>query len=107
MRPIETIELLEEKAGEVSATLHLLANRKRLLVLCRLALEGEMSVSALGEAVKLGQSALSQHLARMRADGLVCTRRSGQTVFYRIADERIERLLAALHDIYCASPDRS
>jgi DNA-binding transcriptional ArsR family regulator len=63
MQSTDTIEFLEARAAEVSATLRLLANEKRLLVLCRLALEGEMSVTALGEAVNLSQSALSQHLA--------------------------------------------
>lgn len=102
MRPFDTIETLERKAGEVSAALRLIANRKRLLILCRLALAGEMSVSALGQAVGLNQSALSQHLAKLREDGLVSTRRESQTLHYRIADPRIERLLGALHDIYCA-----
>lgn len=107
MQPAGTIESLEEKAAEVSSTLRLLANQKRLLVLCRLALEGEMSVTALGAAVTLSQSALSQHLAKLRADGLVIARRESQTLFYRIADDRIRQLLSALYDIYCASPDKS
>jgi ArsR family transcriptional regulator, virulence genes transcriptional regulator len=80
MQATDTIEFLEARAAEVSATLRLLANEKRLLVVCRLALEGEMSVTALGEAVSLSQSALSQHLARLRADGLVATRRQSQTL---------------------------
>ena len=106
MQSTDTIEFLEARAAEVSATLRLLANEKRLLVLCRLALEGEMSVTALGKAVGLSQSALSQHLAKLRADKLVATRRQSQTLFYRIADERIGRLLTALYDIYCASPQQ-
>jgi ArsR family transcriptional regulator, virulence genes transcriptional regulator len=107
MQSTDTIEFLEARASEVSATLRLLANEKRLLVLCRLVLEGEMSVTALGEAVNLSQSALSQHLAKLRADGLVATRRQSQTLFYRISDERIGGLLTALYDIYCAPPNRS
>ncbi len=106
MQSTDTIEFLEARAAEVSATLRLLANEKRLHVLCRLVLEGEMSVTALGEAVNLSQSALSQHLAKLRADRLVATRRQSQTLFYRIADERIGRLLTALYDIYCASPQQ-
>jgi ArsR family transcriptional regulator, virulence genes transcriptional regulator len=106
MPPAAPLESLEEKADEVSATLRLLANQKRLLVLCRLALHGEMSVTALGEAVALGQSALSQHLARLRGEGLVAARRESQTLFYRIADDRIGRLLAALYDIYCQDDKR-
>jgi ArsR family transcriptional regulator, virulence genes transcriptional regulator len=107
MQPTDTIEFLEEKAAEVSATLRLIANEKRLLMLCRLALAGELSVTALGEDVNLSQSALSQHLAKLRGDGLVTTRRESQTLYYRIADERVGQLLNALYDIYCASPDRS
>lgn len=107
MHPTDTIESLEEKAAEVSVTLRLLSNEKRLLVLCHLAKAGEMSVTALGGAVRLSQSALSQHLAKLRADGLVTTRRESQTLYYRIADARVGSLLNALYDIYCASPDRS
>jgi ArsR family transcriptional regulator, virulence genes transcriptional regulator len=107
MHPTDPIMRIEEKAAEVSAMLRLVANEKRLLVLCRLAQTGEMSVTALGEAVNLSQSALSQHLAKLRADGLVTARRESQTLYYRIADERVGELLNALYDIYCASPDRS
>jgi DNA-binding transcriptional ArsR family regulator len=92
---------LEKKASEAAGLLKLLANEHRLLILCRLAVDGETSVGALGEAVGLGQSALSQHLARLREDGLVATRRDAQTIFYRIADARAARLLAVLKDIYC------
>ena len=106
MRPNGNIGSLEKKAAEVSATLRLLANQKRLLLLCRLALEGEMSVTALGRVVNLSQSALSQHLAKLRADGVVTTRRESQALFYRIADDRIGQLLSALYRIYCAPPDR-
>ena len=92
---------LERNAAEASAFLKLLANENRLLILCRLSLTGEMSVSDLAAAAKLSQSALSQHLAKMREDGLVATRREAQTVFYRIADPNAARLLALLRTIYC------
>lgn len=92
---------LQRKVAEVSATLRLLANEKRLLVLCELAQAGEMSVGALAESVGLSQSALSQHLSLLRADGLVATRREGQTLHYRISDARVSGLLAALRSIYC------
>lgn len=103
MRSTE-IKALERKVADVSSTLRLLANQKRLLVLCRLALEGEMSVTALGAEINLSQSALSQHLSKLKSDGLVSTRRESQVVFYRIADSRIRQLLDALYAIYCASP---
>ena len=92
---------LERKAAEAAGLLKLLANENRLLILCRLALNGEMSVSSLTEAVGLSQSALSQHLAKMREEGLLATRRDGQTIFYHIADPNAERLLQALKGIFC------
>jgi DNA-binding transcriptional ArsR family regulator len=102
MLAADSIAEVQGKVAEVSATLRLLANEKRLLVVCRLAIAGEMSVGALAEAVGLSQSALSQHLARLRADGLVATRREAQVLHYRIADPRVRRLLEALYGIYCA-----
>lgn len=81
--------------------LKLLANESRLLILCRLALARELPVNDLVEAVGLSQSALSQHLAKMREEGLLATRREAQTIFYRIADPNAARLLALLKDIYC------
>jgi len=68
----------------------------------RLAAEGEAAVGALADSVGLSPSALSQHLARLRDDGLVTTRREAQTIYYRIADPRVARLLALLKDIYCS-----
>lgn len=92
---------LERKAGEAAGLLKLLANENRLLILCRLAIAGEMSVTSLVEAGELSQSALSQHLGKMRDDGLLATRRDAQTIYYRIADKNAARLLALLKDIYC------
>jgi DNA-binding transcriptional ArsR family regulator len=92
---------LERKAGQAAGFLKLLANENRLLILCRLAQVPEMSVNDLAEAVKLSQSALSQHLARMREDGLLATRREAQAVFYRIADRNAARLLTLLKSMYC------
>ena len=92
---------LERKAADAAGLLKLLANESRLLILCRLALNGEMSVSSLTDAARLSQSALSQHLAKMREEGLVATRRDGQTIFYRIADPNAAKLLQALKGIFC------
>lgn len=103
-RPVpadKSIAQLERKAGEAAALMKLLANENRLLILCRLAGDRELSVAALNEAVDLSQSALSQHLAKMRDDGLVATRRDAQTIYYRIADHNAARLLTLLKDIYC------
>jgi DNA-binding transcriptional ArsR family regulator len=92
---------LRSAAGEVAPVLRALANPNRLMLLCTLVSHGEMRVADLALAVRLSQSALSQHLARMRAEGLVAFRREGQALWYRIADDRVEALLAALHQLYC------
>jgi DNA-binding transcriptional ArsR family regulator len=94
------LSAMQENAQQAAAVLRALSNETRLLVMCQLG-QGEMSVGALQEAVSLGQSALSQHLARLRAEGFVTTRREGQTIHYRIADPRVSRLIGALHDIFC------
>jgi len=92
---------LERKAADAVGLLRLLANEHRLLILCRLALQGEMSVSSLTDAAGLSQSALSQRLAKMREEGLVANRREAQTIFYRIADPNAAKLLKALKGIFC------
>ncbi len=89
------------QAGEAAALLKALANESRLLVLCHLAEEGELSVGGLLERIDLGQSALSQHLARLREEGLVATRREAQTIYYRVSDPRAGQLLVLLHDLFC------
>ena len=101
--PAETTSMasFERKAAEAASLLKLLANENRLLILCRLALNGEMSVGELTNAVGLSQSALSQHLAKMRDEGLLATRREAQTVYYRMADANAARLLKLLKSIYC------
>jgi ArsR family transcriptional regulator len=83
-----------------------LANERRLLILCKLIECGEANVNSLAEAVGLSQSALSQHLAKMREEGLVTYRRESQTLWYRIADPRIKDLLVTLHRLYCEPNNR-
>ena len=94
-------ETFEKQAVEVADILRALANERRLMILCKLVECGEGNVSALAEAVGLSQSALSQHLAKMREEGLVTFRRESQTLWYRIADPRIEQLFATLHRLFC------
>lgn len=91
------------QAAHAASVMRSIAHAGRLMVLCYLAEAGELSAGELTRRVGLSQSALSQHLARLRADGLVETRREAQSVIYRIADERVLRLLSALYDIYCPS----
>jgi DNA-binding transcriptional ArsR family regulator len=95
------LKKLAKQAGDAAQLLKMLANEKRLLILCFLAVRGEMTVGELVGVVKLSQSALSQHLAKLRADGLVEFRRTSQTLHYRVADERALRLLQVLKEIYC------
>lgn len=92
---------LAAKSAEAAQMLKLVANERRLQILCRLHTHGEMSVGDLADTVGLGQSALSQHLARMREEGLVATRRAAQTVHYRIGHPDVARLLELLGSMYC------
>ena len=95
------LAVLQSRAIEVSEHLALLSNANRLMVLCHL-LDGEQSVGSLQAQLNLSQSALSQHLAKLRDAGMVATRRERQTIFYRIADTRVQRMIDALYSIYCA-----
>lgn len=94
---------LEARAGEAAHLLKLLANDHRLIILCRLG-EREMSVSELLECVDLAQSALSQHLAKLRAEKLVATRRAGQMIYYRLASPEAAKLVGALCELYGGKP---
>lgn len=104
-RPDPSFAELANKAAEAARLLRLLANERRMLVLCHLAGNGEATVTELAEAVGLGQSPLSQHLALMRQDGLVASRRDGVTMRYRIADPLAESLLGVLKGLYCPPQD--
>ena len=98
----QELKAMQANAGAAVGVLRALSNEARLMLLCRLG-QGELSVGDLNNTVGLSQSALSQHLAKLRADGLVATRREGQTIFYRIADRRVGEVIAALHGIFCKS----
>lgn len=101
----DALDSLEARAADVARLLACLASAPRLLVLCRLAEAGEVRAGDLGAGLGLSPSALSQHLARLRADGLVATRRAGTEIHYRIADPRLLRLMTTLHDLYCREGD--
>jgi len=98
------VEEMGRHAADAADLLKAMANPHRLQVLCVLG-EGELSVGALNNCIKLSQSALSQHLAVLRADGLVHTRRQSQTIFYRIAPGPALDLIRVLHGHYCSAPD--
>lgn len=95
------LQEIQQNVGRAASLLQAMSNPKRLLVLCILA-DGEHSVGALAKQVELSQSALSQHLARLRDDGFVNTRREAQTVYYSVAGGEVEAVLQALHGLYCA-----
>jgi DNA-binding transcriptional ArsR family regulator len=91
--------VLFDRANEIARLLATLGNAKRLAILCLLA-GGEMSVGAIAEKVQLSQSALSQHLARLRNEDLVATRRVGQTIFYSCSSEQVGEVLATLDRLF-------
>ena len=92
----------EAKASQAAAFLKGLSNERRLMILCRLA-DREYSVGELAVAVGLSQSALSQHLSKLREGNLVVTRRKAQTIYYRLAKGPAKRLLQTLAAIFCPS----
>ena len=97
----------EANATQVAGLLRALANERRLMILCKLVEWGEGNVGALADAVGLSQSALSQHLAKMRDEGIVTYRRDSQTLWYHVADPRIEILLSHLQQLYCPAVSAS
>jgi len=101
---------MADKASDAAALMKALSNEHRLLILCHLIAAGELPVGALVERIGLSQSALSQHLAKLREEGLVRFRREAQTLHYHVADPRAGQVLRLLRDIFCpdlAGPDPS
>jgi DNA-binding transcriptional ArsR family regulator len=94
------IEQLETNATDAAALLKSLSNESRLLILCNL-VSGEKCVGELNERIPLSQSALSQHLARLRKDKLVSIRKEAQTVYYQIASREAESVIEVLYNAYC------
>jgi len=90
-----------ERAAEAAGLLKALANEKRLMILCKLLERGEMSVMSLCDNVGLSQSALSQHLAKMREEKIIDFRRDGQTIYYHVSSPDVNRILKTLKSIYC------
>lgn len=96
MNPTE----LEEKADYVSGFLKLLASTPRLMILCQLT-DGERAVGELSEATGLRMSAVSQHMALLRAQNIVSTRRSGTTIYYALSNDTMQDLLGLLYEKFC------
>ena len=94
------LDRFQASAGDAAALLRALSNEKRLMILCQLG-DREMSVGDMLPLVGLSQSALSQHLAKLRDENLVATRRDGTSIFYRIAESAVLKVIAVLAEIYC------
>ena len=91
----------EKSAATAARLLRALANERRLMIMCQLS-GGERSVGELLPRIGLSQSALSQHLAVLRSDGLVATRREGLSILYSIADPAASQVMATLASIFCS-----
>ncbi|NBB53025.1 metalloregulator ArsR/SmtB family transcription factor [Rhizobium sp. CRIBSB] len=102
MIDLQTIGLdrFQASAGDAAGLMRALSHESRLMILCQLG-EGELSVGQMLPLVGLSQSALSQHLAKLREEGLVATRREGTSIFYRISDPAVLKVIAVLAEIYC------
>ena len=100
-QPAFDLEAMQAHAGEAAQLLKALANEKRLQVLCLLA-EGERSVGEINAMLDLSQSALSQHLAVLREEGLVQTRREAQVIYYSLMPGPAAQVMQTLHGIYCS-----
>jgi len=92
---------LEVSAERVSGILKAIGNDKRILLLCKIVEYGEVAAGSLVGIAGLSQSAMSQHLAKLRDEGIITFRRDGQTLWYRLADPKIKELIITLHRLYC------
>jgi len=95
-----SIERLEQNAAKAESLMKALSNKHRLMILCLLQ-QGELSVSALNELITIPQSTLSQHLAWLRREKYVKTRREAQTIFYQLDDNNVTKVIDVLHGIFC------
>jgi DNA-binding transcriptional ArsR family regulator len=94
------INAMQQQAGRASSLLGAMANSKRLLILCLL-VGGERSVGELSELLAIRQSTISQHLALLKKHGFVAARREGQSQYYSLAGDEVQRILGTLHELYC------
>jgi DNA-binding transcriptional ArsR family regulator len=98
--PFANIEGFKDRTRRASDFLKALAHENRLLILCLIA-EKERSVTELETLLSLRQPAVSQQLARLRMDGLVATRREGKAIYYRLANDRVRRIMGVMYDVFC------
>ncbi len=98
---VQKMRDLEQNAAKVSDILKAIGNDKRILLLCKIVESGEIAAGSLVGVANLSQSAMSQHLSKLRQKGIITYRREGQTLLYRLADENIKELIITLHRLYC------
>ncbi len=96
------LERIQNNAKRASTLLKAMSNQHRLMILCQL-VPGEKCVGELEKIVGLSQSALSQHLARLRRDTLVQTRRDAQTIYYSLSGDEASAVIETLYGLYCAT----
>jgi DNA-binding transcriptional ArsR family regulator len=94
------LETMQANAAQASALLKSLSNPSRMLVLCAL-MNREHTVGELEAITGLSQSAISQHMARLRDEGIVATRREAQWIYYSLVDEAVKAILETMHRLYC------
>ena len=94
------LEQMAESAGRASSLMKTLGHKDRLMILCQLS-AGEKSVGEIADLLEIAQSPLSQHLSRMRKEGLVDTRREAQTIYYSLASGEAARIVELLYELFC------
>jgi DNA-binding transcriptional ArsR family regulator len=95
----DDIEVLKARAVDAAGLLKLLSNEARLMILCQLS-DGEASVGQLAEGAGMRPAAISQHLAKLRAEKVVSTRRDAQTIYYSLIDPAAQAMIATLCKVY-------
>ncbi len=95
------LDQMAQSAGRASALMKTLGHKDRLMILCQLA-DGEKSVGQIADLLEISQSPLSQHLSRMRKEGLVETRREAQTIYYSLKSGEASRIVEVLYELFCA-----
>ncbi|MDE2183503.1 MAG: winged helix-turn-helix transcriptional regulator [Alphaproteobacteria bacterium] len=96
------VDQMHDSAAQAEELLKAMANRHRLMILCQL-IEGERSVGQLAEFLALRDANVSQHLSLLRKDGLVSTRRDGQTIWYAIASPPARKVIETIYQAFCVA----
>jgi ArsR family transcriptional regulator len=100
----DELDKIADKAAVASAFLKAISHEGRLMILCHL-VSGEKSVTELEELLSARQAAVSQQLSRLRLEGLVVPRREGKAIFYRLADDRPQKMLECVYELFCKDED--